>query len=355
MFPTPEYFACIRDVLRRADAPRLLSYADPGGQASFIEALRVYLRRMRGVSEGEVVVAHGSQEAIFLIGQMLLQPGDTVAVEPLGYRPAWEALRACGGRLEGLPLDEDGVLPEALDRLARRRRVRLVYVTPLHQYPTSVTMPAPRRAALYEIAARHGIPILEDDYDHEFHYRSHPVPPLQSHDPEGLVVYVSTFSKVLYPAARLGFAVVPPALARALRGLKAIVSRQNDTLVQEAVARWMALGGFERHLRRMRRAYAQRMEAMLGALEAACAARGVPLQVRRPDGGMSLWVSLGVPSDALAEEAAKRGVGIQSGRRHMLRAGAIAYQRLGFASATVEEIHVGVGRLVEAAAAIRRG
>ncbi|MBM3461268.1 MAG: PLP-dependent aminotransferase family protein [Armatimonadetes bacterium] len=352
LFPVRDYYGCLRDTLRRVPAPSLLGYAAAGGISELTGELATYLRRLRGLStERDIVVTHGSQEAIFLLGMLLLERGDVVAVEAMGYPPAWGALRASGARLAPVEVDAAGIVPEALDRLARRRPIRMVYVTPLHQYPTTVTLPVPRRAALYEVCARHGIAILEDDYDHEFHYRSSPLAPLAASNPDGRVLYVSTFSKVLYPAARIGFAVVPRVVAEGLRRLKHIASRQNDTLVQHTVARWMATGGFERHLRRMRREYSLRCDAMLAALKRESG--GLRLEVRRPDGGMSLWVSLGVDDVALADAAAAAGVGIVAGRHAMLRPRANTWLRLGFASTTPDEIDEGVRRLCAAARSLR--
>lgn len=340
VFPAREFYRHAREVLRRRQPDKLLGYGDPTGRDQLKEQLWAHLRRLRGLTEGELVVTHGSQEAIYLLGQLLVEPGDTVGVEELGYPPAWSALRAAGARLEGLRVDGQGLDPDAFLRLCRRRKVRLLYLTPLHQYPTTVTLTPERRAAVYAIAQRYGVPILEDDYDHEFHYRCQPVAPLKTRDPEGLVLYCSTFSKVLFPAARLGFAIVPPRLAGPMGELKRVVSRQNDHLMQETVALWMRTGGFERHLRRMRRLYSARMEAMLKALE------GYP--IRKPDGGMCLWASLGVDADQLAREAAQRGVAVQPESGYRLQAGPSRHLRLGFASSTPEEVRQGIERLISA-------
>lgn len=344
LFPAEEFFGCLREVMRHADPARLLSYGDSAGTPRLREELRTYLRRVRGLCEGEPVVTHGSQEAIFLLGRLLLEPGDTVAVESMGYPPAWEALRVCGARLEGLPVDAGGVDPEALDRLARRRRVKLAYVTPLHQYPTTVTLSLERRAALYEVAERHGIALLEDDYDHEFHYRCRPTAPLKARDPAGIVLYVSTFSKVVYPAVRLGFAVVPSRLAAPLAALKRVVSRQNESLTQEAMAAWLAGGAFERHLRRMRRVYERRMETMATALEE----HGFAGRFRRPQGGMSLWVDMGVPSREMGARAERAGVAVRPAQEYRLDGQDTSFLRLGFASSNEAEIAQGIARLAQA-------
>ncbi|GMU56834.1 MAG: GntR family transcriptional regulator [Candidatus Xenobia bacterium] len=340
LFPWSEFYRHAREVLRRRSPERLLGYGDPTGRAALKEQLWAHLRRLRGLTEGELVITHGSQEAIYILGQLLVEKGETVAVEELGYPPAWQALRAAGARLEGLTLDAQGLDPEAFRKLCRRGKVRLLYLTPLHQYPTTVTLPRDRRQALYELADRYGVPILEDDYDHEFHYRCQPVAPLKASDPTGLVLYCSTFSKVLFPAARLGFAVVPPRLAREMGQLKRVISRQNDHLMQETVALWMRTQGFERHLRRMRRVYHARMLSMLQALQDYAPAR--------PDGGMCLWVNLGVDADALAEAAARRQVAVMPESAFRLDHGPSRHLRLGFASSSPEEIAQGMARLISA-------
>ena len=140
---------------------------------------------MRSIHDRAIIVTHGSQRESFSAAQALVGPGESVAVEKLGYPPAWEAIRAAGGKLEAVEVDEEGLDPDSLKRALERRKIRFIYMTPLHQYPTTVTVPIARRLAIYELAARYRVPILEDDYDHEFHYRSNPLAPLASETPTG--------------------------------------------------------------------------------------------------------------------------------------------------------------------------
>lgn len=344
LFPHAELRSCLARALRRS-GPELLGFGDPAGHPPFVAALATYLRRARQISDREIVVTHGSQEGLFLAAQLLVAPGDAVAVEALGYSPAWGALRAAGGRLVPVGVDEQGLDPDALARVLSRRRIRLLYLTPLHQYPTTVTLPAARRLRVYELAVQYGVPILEDDYDHEFHYRCQPLAPLASADPAGLVVHVSTFSKVLYPSARLGFMALPASLASPARDFRRIVSRQNDAVLQEGVRRWMQDGGLERHLRRMRRVYEERRDALVGALEEA-RARGHRLAWRVPDGGMALWLDTFQDSAALARRARARGIHVVPEARFQLTPTRGTHLRLGFASQSPEEIRAGVRSLL---------
>lgn len=346
LFPHDEFRSCVVDALRLSRG-KVLEYGDPIGHPPLIAELKTYLRRVRAISDREIVVTHGSQEAIYLAAQLLIKPGDAVAVERHGYPPAWEALKAAGARLIPLEIDSEGLDPDSFASAIQRHRLRLLYMTPLHQYPTTVTLPISRRLRIYELASRAGVPILEDDYDHEFHYRSQPLAPLASQDPDGRVIYVSTFSKVLFPSARIGFMAVPRLLAASLAGYRKIVSRQNETVLQDALARWMRAGGFERHLRKMRRRYDER-RICIGDLLGRAKQAGLPLQWRTPDGGMAIWVDVGTDADRLAKRAAQAGVYVQSGSHFAMGKSPSRHLRLGFANQSPAEIERGMELLFEA-------
>ncbi|MGE0492453.1 MAG: PLP-dependent aminotransferase family protein [Vulcanimicrobiota bacterium] len=346
-FPVKEYYAAIREVLRRHEPTQLLGYSDPRGKPALRRELTRYLRRARGIraEEDEVVITHGSQEAIFLLAQLLLEPGDEVAVETPGYPPAWAAFRQCGARLVGVEVDTDGLRPDQLHGLSSK--VKLLYLTSIHQYPTTVTLAGPRRRRVYEWACERGVPILEDDYDNEFHYRGPGDATLKARDPAGLVLYCSTFSKVLHPSSRLGFAVVPSEVAGPLAALKDVVSRQNDGLTQEAVAWWMEQGGFERHLRRMRRLYEKKRDHLASLLAE------TDFTFQLPDGGMCLWLDVGVCSQRVAHEATRLGLGLRPGNSYLLDGGQSTCLRLGFCAPAIEQLTRSTGLLVQAVARSR--
>lgn len=341
LFPLRELKSCLYDSLR---SRKILVYGDPRGEDLLRGEIATYLRRLRNVEGREIVITNGSQEAIFFLAQLLVPPHSWVAVEELGYPPAFAALRYAGARLLPIRVDAEGLVVEDLERHLKTKRVRMLYLTPLHQYPTTVTLSASRRLALYELAHRHGIGVLEDDYDHEFHYDTQPVAPLASFDPAGLVFYVSTLSKVLFPTARVGFMAVPPKLAGEAAKLKRITSRQNETLMQDALGRWMQGGGFERHLRRMRRAYADRLAAMQADLRQW--QRVHPrLDWQSPDGGMALWINLGENSDRAAAKALEVGVNVHPESRYRLSEKAGTHLRLGFTGQTEAENRAGLKAL----------
>ena len=340
LFPHQEFKSCLSDSIKRGGA-NLMEYGDVEGHRPFIAELKTYLRRVRAISDREIIVTHGSQEAIFLIGQLLLAPGDRVAVEQLGYPPAFGALRATGAELVPIRMDREGLDPDHLEACLRKGKVRLIYVTPLHQYPTTVTLPLSRRLKLYELAVKYRVPILEDDYDHEYHYRCQPIAPLAADDPAGLILYVSTFSKVFNPSARLGFMAVPKTLVSPISNLKRIVSRQNDLLLQDALARWMKSSGFERHLRRTRRSYEERRDTLIKCVEAA-KATGVDLSWEVPDGGMAVWVKTSRDSAKIAEKARSLGIYVGHEAEFQVEESKGRGIRLGFARQKPEEISRGM-------------
>ncbi len=344
LFPENEFRGFVSAAMRR-HPKRVLDYGPPEGDPLFLDGLATYLRRVRAVQDRTLVATNGSQEGIFLTAQLLVGEGDAVGVEAMGYPPAFAALKAAGAKLVPIPIDEGGLDSDALAKVLARRKLKLLYLTPLHQYPTTATLSVGRRAHIYDLCLRHGVAILEDDYDHEFHYRCQPLPPFAANDPAGLVIYVSTFSKVLFPAARLGFVAIPPALAAPFTTLRRIASRQNDGLIQTSVALWMKDGGFERHLRRMRRAYEARRDALVEALQSA-AARGAPFKFRVPDGGMAIWVETpGVNADEIAQRAGALGLLVLPGSHYAVPHKRVDALRLGFASRTPQELATGVALL----------
>jgi len=294
---------------------------------------------VRGLAAGPeaVLVTRGSQQAIDLCARALVAPGDVVAVEALGYRPAWEALRLAGARLVPLPVDDAGLRVEALEALAARQRVRMAYVTPHHQYPTTAVLAPGRRLAMLALAKARRIAIVEDDYDHEFHYEGRPVLPLASADEAGVVVYVGTLSKILAPGLRIGFVVGPPPLVERLATIRAFADRQGDRAVERAVAELLEDGDVQRHARRARRIYAARRDALSEALGKHL---GGVLAFAPPVGGMALWARVddAVDVDAWAARALARGVAFYPGRRFAFDGRRRPFVRLGFAALTEKEL-----------------
>ncbi|MCA9584591.1 MAG: PLP-dependent aminotransferase family protein [Myxococcales bacterium] len=354
LVPAMELSRAVRRVLSRAGGASALAYGDPAGPAPLRDALAAMVTATRGLgaTRAHVMVTRGSQMALDLFARLALGPGDVVAVEALGYVPAWEALRLTGARLVPIPVDGRGVDVTRLAEIAAREpRLRGVYVTPHHQYPTTVTMSASRRLALLDVARARRLFVLEDDYDHEFHYEGRPVLPLASADPHGVVVYVGTLSKVLAPALRVGFVVAPPPVIERLAALRRVVDRQGDHVLELALADLLDEGLLQRHIRRTRRVYAERRDALHALLEQEL---GGVLTCERPQGGTAVWgrVRRDVDVDAWAARARERGLVLQPGRMFAFDGKARPHLRLGFAQHDPREAREAVRRMVASLPAV---
>jgi GntR family transcriptional regulator/MocR family aminotransferase len=229
-----------------------------------------------------VIITSGSQAGLRLCASVLLQPGDRVAIEEPGYPGARTALASTSAELVPVPVDNDGIDTDAIEKAGD---VRAVYVTPSHQYPLGVSMSASRRLSLLEWAVRRGAWVIEDDYDSEFRYVSRPLGALQGMNAAGAerVVYLGTFSKVMFPALRVGYLVVPPELRDSFMEAREALDLFSPTLYQLALATFMHEGQLARHIRRMRGVYHERRHALLEGLMRHC--EGV-LAVLNADAGL---------------------------------------------------------------------
>jgi GntR family transcriptional regulator/MocR family aminotransferase len=262
-FPFEAWRRCMNHALR-AQARGLGAYRDPAGEQELRLAVSRYLAFSRAVACNweEVIVTQGAQQALDLIARVLIQPGDVVAVEEPGYPPARACLAALGAKVVPVPVDEHGLVVARLPAGAK-----LVYVTPSHQFPLGMPMSLERRAELLEWAQRHGTLIVEDDYDSEFRFEGRPLEPLKSLDRAGLVAYVGTFSKTIFPELRVGYVVPPPSLHPYLRKAKQIGDWHSCTLTQTALARFMLDGDFAKHLRRVHKLYTARRQVLIAHLQ----------------------------------------------------------------------------------------
>lgn len=246
------------------------------------ENLANYLRESRGVrcEWWQVAITSGSQQALYLLSRVLLKEGDRVYMEDPGYQGAVKAWQVAGASIQYLPVDGDGVIVPPLGE----QSARLVYVTPSRQFPTGASLSLSRRLALVNGAADSGTWIVEDDYDSEFRYDAAPLPSVQSLDVSGRVIYIGTFSKLLFPALRLGYAVLPVPLVEKVQDLKGVVEDHGPMIDQATLAAFLDTGAFYSHIRRCRRAYAERQRVFLEGIQKG----GLPLEFRYTDGGMNL-------------------------------------------------------------------
>ncbi|UUQ67634.1 PLP-dependent aminotransferase family protein [Pseudomonas fuscovaginae UPB0736] len=246
----------------RAPDPGQLCYGASSGDERLRGLIAAYLRSSRGLScsAEQIVITCGAQQGISLCAQLLVDPGEGVAVENPGYRAARLAFAVAGAHVQGVAVDQDGLDCAALGQLPD---CRLAYVTPSHQYPTGVVMSLARRLELLAWAERTGGWIVEDDYDGEYRYSGAPLAPLAALDRQGRVLYIGTFGKIAFPALRLGYLVLPPTLVTAFAQRRALDMRHSEVSTQVVMAEFMAAGHFQRHIRRMRRAALSRRNTLL--------------------------------------------------------------------------------------------
>ena len=265
----------------------------------------------------------------------------------LGHPPAWNAFRLAGAELVAIPTDHGGLSVDALSAVLERQAVRAVYVTPHHQFPTTTVMPASRRKALLSVASAHRVAIIEDDYDHEFHYDGKPVLPLASADTDGTVLYVGTLSKILAPGLRAGFVVAPAPVIARMTSLRVASDLQGDLVAECALAELFENGELGRHVRRMREIYRCRRDAFVAALQHEL---GTELEFEIPSGGMALWarVRAGIDIDDWVPRALAHGVAFRAGRMYDFHGARQPYTRLGFTYHDEAELADAARRMAQA-------
>jgi GntR family transcriptional regulator/MocR family aminotransferase len=335
--------------LRKAARSSSPEYAAPEGLTALRRLVLRYLTVSRGVVADleQVVITNGMRQGYDLTLRLLVDPGAGVVLEEPGFPPvaAWTA--AHGARVVPVDVDADGLRPDSLSAI---EGARLAYLTPSHQFPTGAILSMPRRVAVLDWARQAGCALFEDDYDAEFQYAVRPIPALQGLAP-GSVIYAGSVAKVLSPALRIGYLVVPRGLVDAFRAAKRGADRQTSTLLQQALACFMADGSYERHLRRQRARYRARREALVAALEETF---GGDVLVRGVQAGVQVLVSFPELSANLEPTLVRRaesvGVRVEGAGACYASPATHSSLLLGFAAMSEAEIGEGIRRLARVVA-----
>ncbi len=348
LFPVGAWRECSRQALGRRGMDAWTGDSRERDDPMLVEQIRTRLLPRRGIyaDSDQILITMGAQNALYLLASLLMTPETTLAMEEPGYTDARNIFSLRTPRMSLIPVDARGLPVDE-----RLTGADYVYVTPSHQFPTTVTMPMERRMALLDYARRHDIVIIEDDYEAETNYVSDPTPALKTLDKSDHVIYVGSMSKTLFPGLRLGYLVASPKLIAEARALRHLMYRHPPNNNQRTAALFLSLGYHDSLIHRLHRAYRERWRAMGNALQA-----HLPDSTREPSfGGTSFWVEgpAGMDGDALAVRAQKLGVLIEPGTVHFGGSPRPRnFFRLGFSSISKARIEPGIEALAEAIGAL---
>jgi len=345
LFPAEDFRKVLQTVMRR-DGIAALDYGEPNGHAPLRETITHILASQGLQTRSEnVLITAGSQQALSLVSQLLLKPGDVIMVESPTYSGALELFRALGFKVVGVPVDQHGMQVEGLEKLLQQHHPKLIYTIPTFHNPTGTCLSSQRRIELIILADRYNVPILEDDFVGDLRYEGRAQPALKALDPGGRVIYVSTFSKILMPGLRVGFLVAEGPIYQRLVDFKRVNDLATSTLIQRALEVYVTVGRYQSYLRRSCQIFRKRRDALLSAIQ-----RYLPSDIALdpPHGGLFIWLQLPeqLSSEKLLPLAWEEGVDFSPGvgffsdgleGRNWLR--------LNFAAQAPDQIEEGIRRL----------
>lgn len=348
MFPAEEFRKVIQAVMRR-DGFGALDYGERNGYGPLRESI-THILASQGLQTRpeDILITAGSQQALSLVSQLLLNPGDVILVESPTYAGALDLFRALGFKVVGIPVDDQGMQVHGLETLLQQHHPRLIYTIPNFHNPTGTCLNSARRRQLLVLADRYNIPILEDDFVGDLRYEGRTQPALKALDPGGRVIYVSTFSKMLMPGLRVGFLVAEGPVYDRLVDFKRVNELATSNLIQHALEAYVTVGRYQAHLHRSCQIFRKRRDVMVAAIQ-----RYLPSSVHYdiPQGGLFIWLSLakGLSSESLLPLAWEEGVDFAAGSPFFPEeSGGSPWLRLNFVAQAPAEIEVGMRRLGKA-------
>lgn len=348
LIPLAELGRAYKTVLLRSSNYKYMSYVDNAGVQSFRTTLSEYLNGSRGIQTNadNIMITRGCQMALYLIAKVLFSKGDNIIVGDTNYYYADQTFVDAGMQLNRVVVDDHGINVDAVEKLCKRKRIKALYITSHHHYPTTVTLIASRRIKLLSLAEQYGFIIIEDDYDYDFHYLSSPILPLVSADTRGMVIYVGTLSKAISPAIRTGYIVAPENLIAELCRVRQILDTQGDPMLELALAEMFRDGTIKRHMKKVLLQYHSRRDFMCAMLQEQL---GDVIEFKKPDGGLAIWAkfhkSIHLPT--LSDKLRKQEVILSPGLIHNTGPVSLNSTRMGFAWMTEKEAEHAVGMLAK--------
>ncbi|PQA93169.1 GntR family transcriptional regulator [Chryseobacterium shigense] len=324
-------------ILRRKSNQKMLGHYNHDGSEFFKEHLSHYLNLSRGlpISKNNLLITRSTEMSIYIVSEILLSAGDTVLVGALSYFSVNMIFQKAGVNILSLPIDEEGIIVEHVREACKKQKIRMLYLTPHHHYPTTVALSAQRRLELLDLAHEYGFIILEDDYDYEFHYDKSPILPLASADTKGMVIYIGSFGKSLAPGFRTGFIVAPENLMVEMRKYLGIIDRQGDILMERALGEMIEEGEIHRYLKKSLKVYQERRDHFAELLKENL---DEYIQFQKPSGGLAFWLEWKVPVNLmqLSRNCAQNNLFIPKTLLYQRKD--LTAMRLGFGNLNFEEM-----------------
>ncbi len=328
-----------KSVLSRKSGQLLLSYTDVEGSVFVRSTLSEYLNTTHGLqtTADQILITRGTQMALYLLAQVLFEKGDHLITAEPGFRYADLTFLNAGIKLLHVPVDDEGIDVDAVEKVCKRKKIRAIYVTSHHHYPTTVTLCAARRMKLLQLSEKYGFLIIEDDYDYEFHYESSPILPLASADHEGRVIYIGSFSKTISPGIRIGYIAAPAELLTELAKLRMLIDVQGESVMEQVIAELLRDGEIRRHMKKSLKQYRERRDFMCAELKDKLSD---VIHFTIPQGGLSIWAQFDkkVPVPELSEQLFKKNIILSKGLLHDASSGKkLNSTRMGFGWMNVKE------------------
>ena len=345
MVPLKELSAAYRSLITRGNKfySKFGSYDAPSGSFALRNALSEYLNYTRGLKTTfqNILPVNGTVMGLNLVCNGLISPGDVIVYGVPGWIRAEANFIHSGAELIGIPVDEYGMVTDELKKICEKKKVRLVYITPHHHYPTTVSLRIDRRLELLKLSEEYGFIIFEDDYDFDFHYRHRPLLPLASADEQGMVIYCGSFSKIFSPAFRLGYLAASQNVIEHLSQVRLILDRQGNQILETAMAELLDEGIIQRYLKKTVEIYKKRRDYFCQLLQTHLKDK---INFTIPEGGMTVWAQFekGIDLIRLSQEAEKKDLYLSDGTIHHSQYFKGNCTRLGFASSTEEELEQSV-------------
>src|SRR5687768_10032731 len=331
LIPVEELGRAYKSVMTRHANLSYLSYVEIAGVEKFRKLLSCYLNSTRGLQTTfeNIMITRGSQMGLYLLASVLFSKGETIIVGDTNYYYADHVFLNAGMKLMRVHVDEEGISVDEVEKACKRKKIKALYVTSHHHYPTTVTLSADRRIKLLALAEKYGFIIIEDDYDYDFHYLSSPILPLVSADTKGVVIYIGTLSKTISPAIRTGYIIAPVNLVTELCRIRQLIDTQGDPVMELALAEMFEEGQIKRHMKKSLNIYHQRRDFLCAGLSEHLADI---VEFKVPSGALAIWTKFkkSVPLPPLTEKLRAEGIILSNGLIHNTKTESFNATRIGF-------------------------